>query len=675
MVRNLGFLVVLISVLAAICKAGTIFQPISENHRSAALELFSPADGSFISVEEAYEALRTFQILGIEKNTVLPSNSTCHLVVENLKLSSSLKDLFYALKGISSKLQAAVKGASSVLDYYYSVGGLVLIKDKVIEGDELLEDADETFHSIKALSHGDSGWCQNSGDAESSIFAAGLALEALAGVVSLSTSKIDQSLIGTIKNDTLKLFDCLEEYDDGASYFYEKPADKREDQGPISTSASVVRGLAAYLAVTSGKINLPGDKMLGLAKFFLGVGVPLSAKDLYNQIDSLYNLENNRQENSLDFSNRVSIPLILSLPATVVSFCDRNQLKVKVTTVFGSGAPPLTVKLVQAFQPSSKDTLLVENQELKFDLESNSHSLDVLPLGIDVGTYQFVFRVDRTEIAVLDSDLQSTGNTLKLDLSGDTSLSLSANYLQNLRLAFQLTTTLGNSFEPHQVFVKLTHESTKVEHIFVVGNSGNQFEIVLDFLGLVEKFYYLSGSYNIQLTVGDPAMENSFHRILGHVDLNLPEAPLKATRAPLPLADPNSRYGPKPEITHIFRLPEKRPPQEISIAFSVLIFVPLCGFVYGLSRLGINSMKFPRIFGTGFADFPFMHAIGFHSHLALILVWYLLFWLEMDFFVSIGEVGMLGAALFCYTYMHLSCLASKWSCRNLTEEELKVKLN
>ncbi|KAI3830704.1 hypothetical protein MKX03_009905 [Papaver bracteatum] len=94
MVRNLGFLVVLISVLATICEAATIFQPISENHRSAALELFSPADGSFISVEEAYEALRTFQILGIEKNTVLPSNSTCHLVAENLKLSSSLKDFF-----------------------------------------------------------------------------------------------------------------------------------------------------------------------------------------------------------------------------------------------------------------------------------------------------------------------------------------------------------------------------------------------------------------------------------------------------------------------------------------------------------------------------------------------------------------------------------------------------
>ncbi|KAI3916403.1 hypothetical protein MKW92_029009 [Papaver armeniacum] len=680
MARNLWFLVVLTSVLATICEAAIVFQPISENHRSAALELLSPADGSFRSVEEAYEALRTFQILGIENNSVLSSTSTCPLVTENLRFSSSLKDMFYTMKvnsffnceigtntfgRISSKFQAAVEGASSVLDYYYSVGGLVLIKDKVIEGDELLADADETFHLIKALSHSDGGWYHKSGDAESSIYAAGLALEALAGVVSLSTSEIDKSLIGFIKNDIAKLFDCLEEYDNGASYFNEKPMDTCEAQGPIPTSASVVRGLAAFSAVTTDKINLPGDKILSLAKFFLGVGVPLSGKDLFNQIDS------------------VPVPLILSLPATVMSLTHTTQLKVKVTTVFGSAAPPLTVKLLQAFQPNSKETPLVENQELKFILESNSHSLDILPLGFDIGKYHFVFRVflhdsdhkkiyasigqtqvslfftglikvANTEIAVLDSDLQSIGSTLKLDLYGDTSLSLAANYLQKLRIAFQLTTTLGHSFEPDQVFLKLTHE-TRVEHIFLVGNSGNQFEIVLDFFSLIEKFYYLSGSYNIQLTVGDAAMENSFHLTLGHVDLELPEAPVEATRAPLQPDDPNSRYGPKPEITHIFRLSEKRPSQKISIMFLVLTFVPLFGFLYGLSRLGVNSGKFPP------ADTALLaHALYFHFYLAVILLWYFFYWLEMDF-ISLRQLGILGSALFYFGYRHLSYLSSNAS--------------
>lgn len=41
--------------------------------------------------------------------------------------------------------------------------------------------------------------------------------------------------------------------------------------------------------------QLPGDKVLGLAKFFLGIGIPGDAKDFFNQVESLALLENNRQ--------------------------------------------------------------------------------------------------------------------------------------------------------------------------------------------------------------------------------------------------------------------------------------------------------------------------------------------------------------------------------------------
>lgn len=77
--------------------------------------------------------------------------------------------------------------------------------------------------------------------------------------------------------------------------------------------------------------------------------------------------------------------------------------------------------------------------------------------------------------------------------------------------------------------------------------------------------------------------ENSFLRSLGHIDLDLPEAPEKATRPPLQPIDPLSRFGPKAEITHIFRSPEKRPPKELSLAFLGLTFVPLVGFFFGVS--------------------------------------------------------------------------------------------
>ncbi|KAF8401909.1 hypothetical protein HHK36_012859 [Tetracentron sinense] len=650
------------------------------------------------SLEETYEALRTFEILGIERKADI-SPATCPLIVENLgSSSSSPKDLFYALKvngilkcdisakffeGIHSKLQAIVKDASSLLDFYYSIGSLVLIKEQGFKSNVLLGDADGIFHSIKALSQSDGRWRHSSNGPGSTIHAAGIALEALAGVVSLASTEVDQSMIDTVENDIMKLFDSLERYDGGAFYFDDKLLDAREHQGPLSTTSSAVRGLTAFATVTSGSLYPPGDKILGLAKFFIGIGIPGSAKDLFNQIDSLASLENNRQSKNDSFSSRkttlVSIPLILSVPATVLSLTKKDQLKVKVSTVLGSDAPPLTVKLMEAFSSGSKDSSVVENQELKFDPENSVHFLDALPKSIDVGKYIFSFeivlhdpeqkkvyatggqtqvlivvtgfiKIDTAEITVLDSDLGSIETKQKLDLYGENAVSLSANHLQKLLLSFQMTTPHGHAFKPHQAFLKLRHES-KVEHIFVVGSSVKQFEIVLDFLGLVEKFYYLSGRYDIQLTVGDAAMENSFLQALGHVNLDLPEPPEKAARPPLQPVDHYLRYGPKQEITHIFRTPGKLPAQELSLTFLGLTLLPFVGFLLGLISLG-NLKKFPTLV------VPAIFAILFHVGIAAVLLLYMLFWLKLDLFTTLKALGFLGIFLFFVGHRTLSHIAS-----------------
>ncbi|XP_077252863.1 ribophorin II (RPN2) family protein isoform X2 [Tasmannia lanceolata] len=681
MARNLGFLVLILCLY--ICEAA-VFQPISDSHRSAALELFFPIDGSFGSLDETYEALRTFQILGIDKSADI-STATCPRVVETLESPSSKpKDLLFALRVnsvlkcpidtrafevVASKLQAIVKDASSLLDFYYSIGGLVLIKDQCSESNVFLGDADGIFHSIKALSQIDGRWRYNSNAAESSANAAGIALEVLAGVVSLASSEVDQSTIGIVKNDIVKLFESIEGYDDGALYFDEKVVDTSEHHGPLSTTSSVVRGVTAFAAVTSGRLNIPGDKILGLANFFLGIGVPGNSKDLFNQIDSLACLEN----------NRVSIPLILSLPATVLSLTTKDKLKVKVNTVLGSEAPPLTVNLVQAVSSGSKETPSLQNQEMEFDPDSTVHQWE-LPKSVDVGKYALVFevllhdpehkkiyasgsrtrasihvtgfiKIDDAEIAVLDSDVGSIESMKRLDLSGENTVSLSANHLQKLHLSFRLTTPLGHAFNPHQMFLKLRHETT-VEHIFVLSSSGKRFEIILDFLGLVEKFYYLSGRYDIQLTVGDTAMENSFLRALGHVELDLPEPSEKATRPPAQPVDPYSRFGPKAEISHIFRAPEKRPPQQLSQAFLALTLLPFVGFLIGLLRLGVNFKNFPS------SAAPALFALLFQAGIAGVLLLYLLFWLKLDLFTTLKALGFLGIFLLFVGHRTLSHLAS-----------------
>ncbi|XP_020975192.1 retinal dehydrogenase 1-like [Arachis ipaensis] len=66
-------------------------------------------------------------------------------------------------------------------------------------------------------------------------------------------------------------------------------------------------------------------------------------------------------------------------------------------------------------------------------------------------------------------------------------------------------------------------------------------------------------------------MENSFLRPLGHLELDLPEAPtIKAPHLPLLDVDPYTRYGPKAEITHLFRTPESKVAVEGRVQFDLL---------------------------------------------------------------------------------------------------------
>ncbi|CAI9107615.1 OLC1v1007010C1 [Oldenlandia corymbosa var. corymbosa] len=663
MARNLGFLVLALFV-ASICEAA-VFTPISDSHRSAALELFAATDGSLQSLEETYEALRTFEVLGIDKKSEIKT-STCKTVDDTLwSASSAPKDLFQALRvngilkcdlndeaftGIASRLKDSVRDASTLLDFYYSISSLMLIKGQTSEVDVKLEDADGVFRAIKALSQSDGRWRFSTNNPESSTYAAGLALETLAGVISLASQEIDQSLIESVKKDVLKLFDATEKYDDGSCYF----VDAQGSEGPISASSAVIRGITSLASSTSESLNLSGDKIMCLAKFFLGIGIPGSFKDLYYQVDALACLD----------KNGVSVPLILSLPASVLSVTQKDQLKVRVNTVLGSPAPPLSVKLMQIFTSGSKDASIID-QELKFDPATGLHVLETLPESIDIGSYTFSFEillrdpehkktyatggrtklpvyvtgvvdVDQAEIIILDSDLGSAETKKKINVNGENSFALSANHLQKLRLTFQLTTPSGNAFKPHQAFLRLKHESG-VEHLFLVGNSGKKFEIILDFLGLVEKFFYLSGRYDIQLTVGDSVMENSFFQPLGHVELDLPEAPEKAARPPPPPVDPISKYGPKAEITHIFRSPEKRPPMELSFTFLGLVLLPFLGFLIGLLVLRVNLKNFPS------AALPAVFAIAFHLGIGAVLSLYFVFWLKDPFppCLHIGKVEIL----------------------------------
>jgi hypothetical protein len=63
----------------------------------------------------------------------------------------------------------------------------------------------------------------------------------------------------------------------------------------------------------------------------------------------------------------------------------------------------------------------------------------------------------------------------------------------------------------------------------------------------------------------------------------LPEPSEKAPRPPAQAVDPLAKFGPQKEISHIFRVPEKRPPKEVSLAFAGVTLLPFIGFLVGVS--------------------------------------------------------------------------------------------
>merc|ERR1712136_621540 len=71
---------------------------------------------------------------------------------------------------------------------------------------------------------------------------------------------------------------------------------------------------------------------------------------------------------------------------------------------------------------------------------------------------------------------------------------------------------------------------------------------------------------------------------------------------PSPLASHEEQYKAKPEITHMFREPEKRPSQTVSLAFTVLVCVPLLSLLPSPLPARRNESHYPYHLSQGNTD-------------------------------------------------------------------------
>ncbi|XP_034052475.1 dolichyl-diphosphooligosaccharide--protein glycosyltransferase subunit 2, partial [Gymnodraco acuticeps] len=290
-------------------------------------------------------------------------------------------------------------------------------------------------------------------------------------------------------------------------------------------------------------------------------------------------------------NNRFHVPVIVSAqgPATVSH--SQPTLQLLVTDIMSQPLTAANVLVESAYAVASKSIIL---SQAAFTLNDGVFELNFMSTQPASGYYQFTVAVTgdsrlvanhvelkvkvSTEVSVTSMDLsvvdkdQSIGTkTVRVDYPSKAKVSFTADSHQNFAMAFQLVdVNTGVELTPHQTFVRLQNQKTGQEVVFVAEpDSKKLYKFELDMAERKSEFDSMSGTYSLHLIVGDATLENP-------ILWNVADVVLKFLDEEAPVAiQPKTLYVPKPEIQHLFREPEKKPPTMVSNAFTALILSPL----------------------------------------------------------------------------------------------------
>lgn len=307
---------------------------------------------------------------------------------------------------------------------------------------------------------------------------------------------------------------------------------------------------------------------------------------------------------------------------------EKPDLHVKVSNILGRELKPApTPVLALSATRVTDDVVVLSKQPLTQGQEPTEY---ILPLRLDPGQYSLALnagkhsasltvrvsgpiKLQSLDIGLGDADGTSAPRLIKLDYKSELQTPLQADSTHNLIVKFSLPRPV------HQPFLRLY--SSKREIIFIAEKDSNLLYKIN--VNLASELGH-SGNFKMELILGDAIMSNPIRWNLGTVELNLP----------IPEPTKSIKVGQKPEIRHLFRKPEKRPPQFVSMLFTALAISPLLLLLILWLKIGINVSNFS------------FTAVPFHVGLASILALFSLFWLRLDMFTTCGWLIPLGGFTF-----------------------------
>lgn len=184
----------------------------------------------------------------------------------------------------------------------------------------------------------------------------------------------------------------------------------------------------------------------------------------------------------------------------------------------------------------------------------------------------------------------------------------------------------------HQAFVRLSTASKEI--FFVAGQeSNNQYKVEAD---LGEELP-VSDIFKVEIIAGDYLGLEPVKWLIGEIELKSSNAGASASSKPV--------RGPKPEIRHMFRQPDKRPAQAVSLLFTALTAAPFLVLLILWNSIGVNISNFR------------LRAIPFHLGFGAILGLFTLFWLKLNMFTTCAWLVPIGGFTFVTGQRLLSSIA------------------
>lgn len=306
---------------------------------------------------------------------------------------------------------------------------------------------------------------------------------------------------------------------------------------------------------------------------------------------------------------------------------EKPDLKLRVSDILGKAYKPSLTSIVaqsatrvvddvvvlskQPLTPTSDPTqfglsLKLDPGQYRVSITAGSHTAALMVHVLGPVTLKYL------EVGLDDSDGTAAPRLNKLQHPSKLDTVLQADSSQHLIVKFSLSRPV------HQAFIRLS--SGKNEIIFVAEQDTSKvYKIDVNLASELKN----SATFDLELILGDSIMSNPLRWSFGKVEVKLSSVSVESKRARV-------QRGIQPEIKHMFRQAEPRPPKFTSTLFTALVVAPFFILLITWIKIGVN-----------FKNFCFTGLL-FHIGLGSIFALFVLFWLQLNMFTTCAWLVPLG---------------------------------